>query len=206
VQSAWLHDFLLDPYLIRPAAVLRMPRFNMSSQEASKLVDYFAAVDEVQYPYEYDPRTRTDYLAEREAQHPNRLDEAMKIVTNGTYCIKCHYVGDFVPEGSVAAHAPQLDRVHKRLRPDYLRDWIANPQRILSYTAMPVNFPPDKPASQDLFHGTSEEQLTAIVDLLLNYDTFMKNRQSIRPLIQAAPAEQPQAGETEAPAEPIGGQ
>ncbi|MBX7074864.1 MAG: c-type cytochrome [Pirellulales bacterium] len=206
VQSAWLHDFLLDPYLIRPAAVLRMPRFNMSSQEASKLVDYFAAVDEVQYPYEYDPRTRTDYLAEREAQHPNRLDEAMKIVTNGTYCIKCHYVGDFVPEGSVAAHAPQLDRVHKRLRPDYLRDWIANPQRILSYTAMPVNFPPDKPASQELFHGTSEEQLTAIVDLLLNYDTFMKNRQSIRPLIQAAPAEQPQAGETEAPAEPIGGQ
>ena len=35
VQTAWLHDFLLDPYPIRPAVVLRMPKFNMSSDEAS---------------------------------------------------------------------------------------------------------------------------------------------------------------------------
>ncbi len=43
VQTDWLHDFLMDPTLIRPAVVLRMPNFHMSSDEASKLVDYFAA-------------------------------------------------------------------------------------------------------------------------------------------------------------------
>ena len=35
VQTDWLHDFLLDPQPIRPAVVLRMPKFNMSSAEAS---------------------------------------------------------------------------------------------------------------------------------------------------------------------------
>ena len=48
VQTDWLHDFLLDPYLIRPAVVLRMPKFNMSTGEATALANYFAAVDNVE--------------------------------------------------------------------------------------------------------------------------------------------------------------
>jgi mono/diheme cytochrome c family protein len=204
VQTNWLHEFLLDPYPIRPAVVLRMPRFNMTSMDARKLVNYFAAIDQAEYPFEFDPRRQQSYLAEADAAHPGRLDEAMKVVTNGNYCIKCHHLGDFVPEGSVAAQAPQLDRIYQRLRPEYLRNWVANPQKILPYTAMPVNFPPDKPADQALFPGDSQEQLTAVVDLLLNYDTFMKNRQSIKPLIQAAPPEQQQAQQVSE--EPLGGQ
>lgn len=204
VQTGWLHEFLLDPYPIRPAVVLRMPRFNMSSDDARRLVNYFAAMDEVEYPFEFDPRRQDSYLAQADAHHPGRLEDAMKVVTNGNYCIKCHLLGDFVPDGSIAAHAPQLDRIYRRLRPEYLRNWIANPQRILPYTAMPVNFPPDKPADQALFPGDSLEQLTAIVDLLLNYDTFMKSRQSIRPMIQAAPAEEQQTQIRET--QPIGGQ
>jgi cytochrome c2 len=195
VQSEWLHDFLLDPYPIRPAVVLRMPRFNMSSQEARKLVDYFVAIDQAESSYEYNTTRQSSYIAEADASHPNRLEMAMKIVTNGNYCVKCHLLGDFKPEGSVAAHAPQLDEVYKRLRPEYVRNWVANPQRILPYTAMPVNFPPDKPASQELFPGTSQQQLMAVVDLLLNYDAFMKSRQSIRPLIQAASPTEQQAGQ-----------
>ena len=46
VQTDWLHDFLMDPTPIRPAVVLRMPNFHMSSDEASKLVNYFAAKSE----------------------------------------------------------------------------------------------------------------------------------------------------------------
>ncbi len=65
MQSDWLYDFLLDPYPIRPAVVLRMPKFNMSSTEASALVNYFAAVDSADYPYDFDPRTREGYLAEQ---------------------------------------------------------------------------------------------------------------------------------------------
>ena len=39
MQTDWLHDFLMDPTPIRPAVVLRMPNFHMSSDEASKLVE-----------------------------------------------------------------------------------------------------------------------------------------------------------------------
>ena len=40
---------------------------------------------------------------------------------------------------------------------------------------MPVNIPHDKPVSQSLYKGDSEQQLNAVVDLLLNYDRFMES-------------------------------
>ena len=59
---------------------------------------------------------------------------------------------------------------------------------------MPVNFPPNKPADQALFKGTSEQQVQGVVDFLLNYDEVMKGKTSIKPLIKpAAPAAQPTA-------------
>ena len=194
VQTEWLHDFLLDPHMIRPSAVLRMPKFNMSSDEATKLVNYFAAVDGVAYPYDFDPRTRQSHLEQAEAEHPDRMADALKIVVDNNYCVKCHLLGDFAPEGSDTAKAPQLDDVFKRLRPEYTLDWVANPKRILPYTGMPVNIPPDKPVSQDLYKGDSVQQLDAVVDLLLNYDRYLETKTSIKPLIKSqAPAAEAEA-------------
>ena len=195
VQSNWLYEFLLDPYPIRPAVVLRMPKFNMSKDEARKLVNYFAAKDNANFPFEFDARTRGEHLAAAEEAHPGRLEDALRIVTNGNYCIKCHHVGDYVAPGSPKALAPNLDQVHSRLRPDFLRAWIANPKRLLPYTGMPVNFPENQPADQSLFAGSSLEQIDAVVDLLLNYRTFMSGRTSIQPMIQeVAPADQAAGG------------
>ena len=172
VQTEWLHDFLLDPYLIRPAVVLRMPKFNMSSDEATKLVNYFAAVDGVDYPYEFDPRTREAHLAEAEvAASRARLSDALKIVTDNNYCIKCHLLGDFAPAGSESAQAPQLDDVYAtRSRPNFALDWIANPKRI-SAVHRHAGEHSARQAGQPgaLFKGDSEQQLNAVVDLLLNY-------------------------------------
>jgi cytochrome c2 len=189
VQTAWLHDFLLDPHLIRPAVVLRMPKFNMSSAEASALVAYFAAADNADYPYDFDPRTRQSYLtatAEKE-DNPHRLADGLKIVTDNNYCVKCHLLGDFAPTGSDRAKGPQLAEVYKRLRPNYTLSWIADPKRILPYTAMPVNIPFDKPVSDTLYHGTSVEQLNGVVDLLMNYDRFIEDRTSMKTLVKPAP-------------------
>ncbi len=188
VQTAWLHDFLLDPRPIRPATVLRMPKFNMSPAEATKLVNYFAAVDGVDYPYDFDPRTRESHVALQEARHPDRWDDALKIITDNNYCIKCHRIGDIPPPtGSERAKGPRLDIAYRRMRPDFLHAWIGNPKRILPYTGMPVNVPFDKPVSQSLYKGTSEEQLNAVVDLLLNYDRFMESKTSIKSSIKPPP-------------------
>lgn len=204
VQSAWLHDFLLDPHLIRPAAILRMPKFNMSSADATKLANYFAAVDKVDYPYEFDPRTRSEHLAAAEKAHPGLLTDAMKIVTNNNYCVKCHYVGDFAPIpnltafGTDKALGPNLDRVFKRIRPEFLHPWVANPKRLLPYTGMPVNVPYGAPVDQALFAGSAEQQLSGLVDLLLNFDRYTQQQTSIRSLIQAAPPAAPAAASGQA--------
>jgi cytochrome c551/c552 len=188
VQTRWLHDFLLEPYPIRPAVVLRMPKFNMSSSDASALVDYFAARDNAAAPYEFDARTSGDYLTSEEAKHRNRLVDALKIVTDNNYCVKCHLVGDFTPAGSVKTMGPQLDRVNERLRPDYVQHWVGNPKRILPYTGMPVNIPPAQPVSQALFPGDSQQQLDGVVDLLMNWDRFTKAQFTLKSWIRPSSA------------------
>jgi len=189
VQPAWLHDYLLDPVPIRPAAVLRMPKYTMSSEEAGKLVDYFAAVAGAEFPYSSHPRSRSAGLEAKELERPHRLDDAMRIVIDRvTYCTKCHLVGDFSPGGEIrTVLAPRLDHVASRVRPEYLRRWLANPKSLLPYTGMPVNFPPTgPPMGQDLFQGSSIEQLDAVMDLLLNYDWYINRRTSIREMIESA--------------------
>ena len=188
VQPAWLHNYLLDPQPIRPAVVLRMPKYTLSADEAGKLVDYFAARANVAFPYHSDPRSRSSNLAAKEQRRPHRMDDAMRIaIDRKTYCAKCHLVGDFDPGGETKTIlAPNLDTVGRRVRPEYVRRWLANPKAALPYTGMPVNFPPTgDPLGQDLFKGDSLEQLDAVVDLLLDYDRYLLDRASIRKMMES---------------------
>ena len=97
--------------------------------------------------------------------------------------------------------APNLADVYRRLRPEYVRDWIANPAMILPYTPMPVNIkyvgsaPNKGGVSQDLYHGTSVDQVDALVDLLMNFDQFARDNTSIKALApRSTPAEPARAG------------
>ncbi len=49
-QPDWLFRFLRDPPRVRRLTVLRMPRFNLSDDEARALVNYFSAVDRINNP------------------------------------------------------------------------------------------------------------------------------------------------------------
>jgi hypothetical protein len=199
VQTDWLHDFLMDPIPLRPATVLRMPNFHMSSAEASKLVNYFAAMSDAEFPYEYNARRRAGQLAQQEASHPGLLNDSMKIVTDSNFCVKCHSVGDYEVKGATKTFGPRLDQVYRRLRPDYLRRWVAMPQRILPYTGMPVNiaYDPDKPnlggVNPALFSGTSIQQLDGVVELLTNFDEYAKRHTSIKSMVKE-PATVPTPG------------
>jgi cytochrome c551/c552 len=205
VQTDWLHDFLMDPTAIRPAVVLRMPNFHMSSTEASKLVNYFAAKGSAEFPYEYNARRRADYVGQLEQLHPKYFDDAMRIVTDGNYCVKCHTVADYHPKGAIKTQGPNLAEVYRRLRPDYVRRWIGNPSRILPYTGMPVNIPYDASAphqggvSQSLFAGTSTEQLDGLVDLLMNFDNYARRHTSVKSLVKEPAGESGKSALAEPP-------
>jgi hypothetical protein len=184
VEPSWLYSYLLNPTPIRPAVVLRMPSYSLSTKEASQLVDYFAAVSAVEFPYTSSARSTS---VSKDPKEKERLDRAMRLLTDQTtYCAKCHLVGDFTPGGDVTTIlAPNLDRAGQRIRPEYLRRWLANPKSVLPYTAMPVNFPPEgPPMGQELFEGTSREQLDAVDELLLNYDEYLKQHVSVQQMIE----------------------
>ncbi len=194
VQPAWLYNYLLAPTVIRPAAVLRMPTFHLSTDEAGKLVDYFAAAAGAEFPYSTDPRRQSGRLEHLTPEQSARFDRALRLLTDRTtYCAKCHLIGDFSPGGANRTIlAPNLDQVSRRVRPEYVRRWLANPRSVLPYTAMPVNFPPTgDPRGQDLYPGSSLEQLDAVTDLLLNYDSYMQRRISIRAIVEEPMAPKP---------------
>jgi mono/diheme cytochrome c family protein len=87
VQPDWLFRFLRHPSIVRPQftwqgpiekgmMALRMPRFNMSDEDAQAIVNYFGAVDRtdnpafgVTYPYLAIPQKQDTFLRERNAQY-----------------------------------------------------------------------------------------------------------------------------------------
>jgi hypothetical protein len=173
------------------------------------LASYFAARDQAVYPYEYSDSTQNKRLDEEDAAYQaglaeapegerppgeTRFDHVMNIVTSSDYCVQCHMVGDFVPKTSDRAMAPDLSVVNRRLRPEYMRRWIANPKQILPYTPMPVNikYNADAPhlggVAQTLYHGSSVQQVDALVDLLMNYPRYAKSRALVSGLVKPATA------------------
>lgn len=166
VQTPWLTAFLKDPYPIRPAVQLRMPRFHYGQgvhpdgsaaggpgngprptlpdieAETRDLANYFAARDGAPFPYQDIPQRDRSYLSARDQAHPHYLAGGWRIVTQGL-CIQCHAIGQFKPTGTdTSANGPDLNQVADRFRPDYLTEWLAFPQRLLPYTKMPQNIPP----------------------------------------------------------------
>jgi cbb3-type cytochrome oxidase cytochrome c subunit len=82
VQPDWLYKFLLNPGPVRPESymLLRMPKFNLSPDEARALVNYFAAVSRrtnpgagVTYPYVTIDQRDPDYWKRMTARYVARL-------------------------------------------------------------------------------------------------------------------------------------
>jgi len=287
-QPDWLYQFLLDPQPVRQVTVLRMPKFNMSKEEARAIANYFAVVDRIgnpgiglKYPYEeiaqqqdfdspYWQQKNAEYVArlkslklfdsrvkelepvwkqiladnqqqlkaaeanlaemnklvepvekeleklkeakdkgeaqqkklEEKLKEPKQrqlawsdevgrlkglveqsaveeqreawqekhayITDAYRLVANGQLCLTCHQVGGLQASQKLT-QGPQLHKAHARLRPEWTRWWIANPQRFLTYpSVMPNNFPSDKTGQfQQWFAGSSIEQVTAARDLLM---------------------------------------
>ena len=206
VQTPWLTSFLKEPYPIRPAANLRMPKFNYHATrpETAELANYFAAKDSAEFPYQSIPQRDLEYLSAREKAHTNYLAGGWNMMTKGA-CIQCHAVGKNIPAGAANnVNGPNLRQVNNRFRPGYLEQWIAKPTRILPYTAMPQNIPPagpDGPGSPKSLQGKTGEQITALRDALLNYSSAIEQSMVAEGgATTAPPAAAPAAGAAPKPA------
>ena len=180
VQTPWLSGFLKDPYAIRPAVNLRMPRFHYKTaddspgDETSKLANYFAAHDGAEFPYQSIPERSQTYLSGRKANHPDYFNAGWTMMTAKTSpCLSCHAIGAYKPTGGAqVVNGPDLRQVAPRFRPGYLEEWLAKPNRLVPFTAMPQNIAPHG-VPQIPVPKTFEDQpldmVKAIRDTLLNY-------------------------------------
>ncbi len=182
VQTPWLYTFLKNPDRLRFLTVLRMPKFNMSDEEAQILANYFAAVDGARYPYQDIPEREPPYLDHMNAEHPGYLEEAWKLFTLPRpqgLCVKCHQFAGmkYSSTDPKDKRGPNLDRVSARLRPEWTLLWIFKPGWITPYTSMPQNFKKGEPQFPELFKGKGDEQTKALRDALMNYHRLMEKNE-----------------------------
>ncbi|MXZ01084.1 c-type cytochrome [Candidatus Poribacteria bacterium] len=132
VYPDWLFEFLKEPSDIRYGLKVRMPTFGLSDDEATTLVKYFSALDDEPFPYET-LETPTPTTAELRVG---------KQIFDELQCISCHpSQGEVIPEGSDKAGRPDLSLAKGRLKPDWLIDWMKDPQSFQPGTAMPQAWP-----------------------------------------------------------------
>ena len=165
VQPKWLFEFLKDPTTkIRPWLDVRMPTFDFTDEEANALVEYFQALEG-----EMEPFLEVDIELTREERRA-----AEKLFSNNYFsCFSCHQVGKKKPEGGPEGWAPDFLLAPERLNPDWVYDWIANPQALQPGTKMPSFYPDAAPP--DVLGGDPDRQIEALRDYLMKIRTFVKN-------------------------------
>lgn len=187
VQTPWLYQFLRNPVKLRHMAILRMPRFNLSKDDAQTLANYFAAVENEPYPYQRIPQ-RTSQYAQRmndllgfpkaNQKHSDYLSQSWKLLNNKALCLACHSVGGTPAQqaegAKEAVRGPNLEHAVDRLRPDWTLLWLSDPRWITPYTQMPVNFELDKKKFTESFNGNGAVQVKAVRDALMNYHQLME--------------------------------
>jgi hypothetical protein len=160
-----------------------MPKFNISTEEAQALANYFAAVDNVPYPYQPIPEREPEYIALRNAEYElsagsdsGYLAQAWKLL-NAPLCIKCHSVGGRevkITNPQEDIRGPNLDLAADRLRPDWLLVWLFKPAWITPYTSMPAPFLRSKASYTEILEGNGKAQTIAVRDALMNYHRLME--------------------------------
>jgi mono/diheme cytochrome c family protein/predicted nucleic acid-binding Zn-ribbon protein len=164
VQSEWLFNFLRRPVTLRPWLKVRMPTFNLTDEETTALVDYFAALEGVELPFVHtDPH-----------DVPRENLEAAKILMSEEYfaCFSCHQRGDQAPEGPPEGWAPDLAMANQRLRPDWIVRWLRNPQAVQPGTKMPSFYEEGEDGSpeggpDDVLDGDNLRQIHALRDYIM---------------------------------------
>lgn len=153
VQEQWLHAFLKNPTTVRPWLKLRMPTFQFSEDEIAKVQKYFLAMSK----QDFELRDYTATVMEAKYLAPGRkLFELYQ-------CAKCHPTGSAdLSELSASDLAPDLALAYRRLKPDWIVEWIIDPQKLQPGTRMPTFFYEGVAPDQETLGGDVREQAKAL--------------------------------------------
>ncbi|MBI3895050.1 MAG: c-type cytochrome [Acidobacteria bacterium] len=136
VDPLWLAKFLENPSMsdtntdrngVRPYLRAKMPTFYFSEGEILALTRFFEAMSSQVRPYiapQLVPMTSQEMTLARQL-----------FTDPGAPCLTCHATGD--PAHDQRATAPNFVLMRSRLKPDWTRRWMLDPQMMNPGTAMP---------------------------------------------------------------------
>ncbi len=149
VQSDWLFSYLQDPITIRPNLQVRMPSFNLSDDDWNAIIAAFKDMEDNELSYESihmvdknSTKYRQGYeLVSDYGYYDLDQDEWVDAFNEGSRCYVCHFEGDVPPGKDYAISdplvwAPNLALSKERLRPEWIKEWLRNPQHYMEYTKM----------------------------------------------------------------------
>ena len=139
VQPQWLIDFVHAPQTIRPWLQVRMPTFGFERDKVSALVAMFQGISRVDERYPFLPASETSAASVQRGSklfgHKGTSDYAASLK-----CNSCHPSGNVLPETPPTQWGPDLSMAPARLRPEWVPQWLRNPQAIQPGTRMPNFF------------------------------------------------------------------
>jgi len=178
VQPPWLYRYLGGPESLRPWLGPRMPTPAASADERRSLAAALAGRDGASYPFSDEAPPRLEGRAR---------DEAL-LLFERLQCLRCHLLSN-APALKPGELSPDLALGATRLRRDWIRRFILDPQQVLPGTRMPNLFPlqdEDDPKSRStpqpgLFAGSVPRQIDALADLSLWWGTAEAARRGSQP-------------------------
>lgn len=143
VNGEWLFHFLRDVHPIRSNLNVRMPSYDLTPEESRTIVEMFRALSDIEGPHEvfetddYDPASamtgKNLFLS---------VQEADKDVTPAPLrlgCDSCHPMAGRNPSNpDKFSWGPNLDIAAERLRPIWMKSWMAMPTQYMPNSKMPA--------------------------------------------------------------------
>ena len=181
VQPEWLFNFMKKPTMIRPNLQVRMPTYNMiTDNELNKIIKYFQYKDNQMLAYEK-PHT---------INKNSDSYKAGEVIQELGACNNCHFYGKQKPKQAALTWAPNLALAKDRFRQDWLLEFFANPQDVMSGTKMPAPYiPTDEPQADVLANwGKSVANMngdsTKLYQGLIDYIWGIKGQHDISKIVK----------------------
>ena len=125
VQREWLVNFLKNPNTLRPALIRRMPKFNLTDQEASTLTDYILTAYQT-------PAFDLDRI--QASSDPATVEHGRQLFYSKYACQACHIIDPQKDKGYIG---PTLTQVGSRLSAAWIYQWLKGPQVLRPGTLEP---------------------------------------------------------------------
>ena len=111
-----------------------MPSFELTDEEWNAIIKSFQHFDNKSLAFESDLHVNTSL---------DKFKAGEKLAELGA-CNNCHFYGSEFPKQGPQTWAPNLALSKERLHPDWVIDWMRDPQTIMPGTKMPAPYLPDK--------------------------------------------------------------